>query len=84
MDDSEWVFATFAPAINDETLKKAFELSPALSQTGPAVRMDIPVLELQMNMLADAPELQQVYRLFSDLIIQRTKDKTNNDIEANE
>jgi len=68
----------------EETIKKAFEISPALSQTGPANRRDLPVLELHTKMLADIPELQQVYCLFSDLIIRNSKEKSNNDTEANE
>jgi len=82
---SEWMIKNgfslhLLQPLMEETLRKAFELSPALSQTGPAVRQDLPILELQMNMLADTPDLQRVYRLFSDLIIQKTKDNTNNDI----
>lgn len=68
----------------EETIRKAFELSPALSQTGPAIRSDLPVLELHTKMLADVPELQQIYYLFSDLIIRNSKEKSNNDTEANE
>jgi len=62
-----------------ETVKKAFEVSPLLSQTGPARRLDIPVVDRHMKMLANTPELQKLYGVFSDLIIQKTKEQTNND-----
>jgi len=66
----------------EETIRKAFELSPALSQTGPAIRRDLPVLESHAKMLADMPELQKVYSMFSNLIIQKANEKSNNDTEA--
>ncbi len=67
-----------------ETIRKAFELTPALSQTGPAVRNDISVLDLHTKMLADMPQHLEVYRLFSELIIQKAKESINNDTKADE
>ena len=63
----------------EETVKKAFEVTPALSQTGPASRHDIQVVDMHMKMLATTPDLQKLYGVFSDLIIQKAKEVSNND-----
>jgi len=65
----------------DETVKKAFEVSPSLSQTGPASRLDTSVVETHLKMLANMPELQKLYGVFSDSIIAKTKLRNYNDTE---
>lgn len=58
-------FDVLLPLI-DETARKVHELSPCLAQTGPAVRYDTGVMDKHLDMLADEPEMQQLYRLLSD------------------
>lgn len=58
-------FDAMLPLI-DETARKVHELSPRLAQTGPAVRYDMGVIGKHLDMLADEPEMQQLYRLLSD------------------
>ena len=50
----------------DETARKVHGLSPRSAQTGPAVRCDTGVIEKHLDMLADEPEMQRLYRLLSD------------------
>lgn len=52
----------------DETARKVHEMSPADAQTGPAVRYDEKVINKQLDMLADEPQMQQIYRLLSESI----------------
>ena len=52
----------------DETSKKIHELSPVEAQTGPAVRYDTNVMDRQLSLLADEPEMQDIYRKVSDSI----------------
>ena len=49
----------------DETARKVHELSPHDAQTGPAVRYDENVISMQRSLLADRPDLQEVYDLMS-------------------
>ncbi len=59
-----------APLIR-ETARKAAEGHPAESQTGPAVRQDIRVLEKHLDLLREEPEFREIYRLISENIIQK-------------
>lgn len=55
-----------------ETAHKAAEVEePASVQTGPARRGDREVIERHLKMLADEPELQQIYRLISEQIYKK-------------
>lgn len=67
-------FSVMLPLV-DETAKKVHELAPKEAQTGPAVRGDQNVMQMQANMLADNPAVKQIYELLSKSI-QRL---TNND-----
>ena len=49
----------------EETVKKAFELGPANSQTGPATRNDEPTLQKHLQMLESNPELKKLYTIIS-------------------
>lgn len=60
-------FGVMLPLI-DETARKVHELPPLQAQTGPAVRRDENVMEAHLRMLADEPQMQQLYRLLSDSI----------------
>jgi predicted short-subunit dehydrogenase-like oxidoreductase (DUF2520 family) len=52
----------------DETARKVHELSPAVAQTGPALRYDSGVMERHEALLADDPEMQHVYHILSESI----------------
>lgn len=52
----------------DETARKVHILPPKEAQTGPAVRYDEQVMQTHLDMLADDPKVQQIYRLLSESI----------------
>lgn len=60
-------FDVMLPLI-DETAHKVHSLSPHDAQTGPAVRYDENVIAAQSALLADDPDLQQLYELLSKSI----------------
>ncbi len=60
-------FDVMLPLI-DETARKVHELSPRKAQTGPAVRWDTNVMEKQLQLLEDKPELQDIYKALSKSI----------------
>lgn len=64
-------FEVMLPLI-DETARKVHELEPRLAQTGPAIRYDENVINSHLQMLADEPEMQEIYELISKNI-HRTK-----------
>ena len=49
----------------EETIKKAFDLGPGGSQTGPAVRNDEGTLQKHLEMLDSNPELKKLYDVIS-------------------
>lgn len=61
-----------------ETISKALENGPEVSQTGPAVRNDIDTIEKHLNLLSFSPELQNIYREVTLSIIKSYK-KVDND-----
>ena len=60
-------FDVMLPLI-DETARKVHELKPSDAQTGPAIRYDENVINNHLTMLADAPALQEIYKLISKSI----------------
>ena len=58
----------------DETARKVHELAPQDAQTGPAVRDDQNVMQMQSSMLADNPAVKHIYEVLSN-DIQRLADK---------
>ncbi len=52
-----------------ETIRKAFEIGPANAQTGPAKRHDFETLDEHLDYLAENDELAEVYRIFSQYIV---------------
>ncbi len=54
--------------ILDETIAKAFALSPLLAQTGPARRADYKTIEHQRTLLENSPRLLTLYDLFTQMI----------------
>lgn len=57
-------FDVMLPLI-DETARKVHELAPKEAQTGPAIRYDENVIDNHLDMLADEPDMQQLYELIS-------------------
>lgn len=65
-------FSTLAPLIA-ETARKAIESGdPSAVQTGPAKRNDMVTIERHLGMLADRPELQEIYKKLSQNIWKET------------
>ena len=60
-------FGVMLPLI-DETARKVHELKPEDAQTGPAVRYDENVINRHLSMLADEPEMQELYGKISKSI----------------
>ena len=56
-----------------ETAHKAVNQNPEQSQTGPAIRNDIKVMEKHLRMLAGYADLQNLYKQISQRIIQTHK-----------
>ena len=52
-----------------ETIAKAFSMSPLKAQTGPAVRKNEKVMKKHLEMLKRYPEIQLIYRIMSESII---------------
>ena len=65
-------FSVMLPLV-DETAQKVHELSPREAQTGPAVRGDQNVMQMQADMLAGNPAVKQIYEALSN-DIQRLAD----------
>lgn len=65
-------FSVMLPLV-DETAQKVHELSPREAQTGPAVRGDQNVMQMQASMLEGKPEVKAIYEALSN-DIQRIAD----------
>ena len=66
-------FSVMLPLV-DETAQKVHELAPVEAQTGPAVRGDQNVMQMQAAMLAANPVVKGIYEALSN-DIQRLADK---------
>ena len=66
LDEEGIDFKLFLPLI-DETARKVAQLSPKQAQTGPMVRYDTGVMQMQIDMLNDE-RTKQIYRLMADSI----------------
>lgn len=60
-------FEAMLPLI-DETARKVHKLEPHAAQTGPAVRYDRNVMDEHLRMLADEPEMRELYQKISESI----------------
>lgn len=63
-------FSLLWPLIR-ETSSRLETLSPAKSQTGPAVRNDRPTIEKHLALLQHHPRLKKIYELFTESIRQQ-------------
>jgi predicted short-subunit dehydrogenase-like oxidoreductase (DUF2520 family) len=68
LDDKNIDFSVLEPLL-EETVRKAFEHSPAGSQTGPSRRGDIKMISKHLELLKSNNNLSEYYRLFSDDIL---------------
>lgn len=66
LEEQDIPYHVLLPLIR-ETAEKISEMSPALAQTGPAVRFDKQIMDKQLAMLND-PGMQTIYRLISQNI----------------
>lgn len=60
-------FEVMLPLI-EETARKVNDLSPQEAQTGPAVRYDENVINKHLELLADEPEMRDIYEMISKSI----------------
>lgn len=60
-------FSVYQPLL-EEQLRRVFDLGPSHTQTGPAVRSDLATMRKHLALLADTPELAELYRRMSGLI----------------
>ena len=67
-------FSVMLPLV-DETAQKVHEMAPKEAQTGPAVRGDQNVMQMQANMLADHPAVKQIYEALSNDIMSVASEK---------
>ncbi len=67
-------FKILEPLIN-ETILKAVENGPEVSQTGPAVRMDIGTIDKHIELLSFSPDLQNLYMEITKSIMGFYKEK---------
>jgi predicted short-subunit dehydrogenase-like oxidoreductase (DUF2520 family) len=58
-----------------ETINKALELGPEVSQTGPAVRYDLNTIEKHLDLLSFSPDLKDIYEVISGSIMKYYKQK---------
>ena len=65
-------FDVLLPLI-DETAQKIHYLNPIDAQTGPAVRFDETVMQKHLSLLAGDENKEQIYRLISRIIHEKTK-----------
>jgi len=65
-------FKLLEPLIR-ETVSKALENGPELSQTGPAVRNDINTIEKHLELLSFSPDLQYLYNEVTQSIMKQYK-----------
>jgi predicted short-subunit dehydrogenase-like oxidoreductase (DUF2520 family) len=57
----------------EETIAKALFMSPRTAQTGPAARGNNEIIEKQMAMLNNHPEIKELYRVISESITAMRK-----------
>lgn len=62
-------FEVLKPIIN-QTFKNIQNQSPRLSQTGPAIRRDLKMIQEHLKILKNKPELKALYSLISENIIK--------------
>ncbi len=74
LEDQKIPWEVLGPLIRETALKASLG-HPATSQTGPAVRNDRRVIEKQLEMLLEEPEIREIYRLITEHIIENHQNK---------
>lgn len=74
LKNTGYEFDVLKPLIS-ETLHKAIRLSPEKSQTGPAVRNDINIINKHLEILDNYKDCQKMYRFVSESIIKENNGK---------
>ncbi|MGL4520348.1 MAG: Rossmann-like and DUF2520 domain-containing protein [Phocaeicola sp.] len=72
LEEQQLPFSSMLPLI-DETARKVHHLRPQAAQTGPAVRGDWNVINKHVEMLANQPNLQAIYKELSESIDKQQK-----------
>ena len=62
-------------ALITETAAKAARSHPLKSQTGPAVRNDLKVIEKHLDLLREEPAYRDIYQMISENIIHHHKNE---------
>ena len=60
---------TILESLIKETINKAFESGPLLSQTGPAIRNDRGTISAHLDMLSDNRNAEKIYRTMTESIL---------------
>ena len=68
-EESNLDFKVLKPIIN-QTFENIQNQSPKLSQTGPAIRRDLKMIQEHLKILKNKPELAALYSLISENIIK--------------
>ena len=68
VSEAQMPFDLLVPLIR-ETISKAIENGPGMSQTGPALRHDLNTIQKHLDLLSFSPELQSMYREISGSIM---------------
>ncbi|OFX61682.1 MAG: hypothetical protein A2046_04630 [Bacteroidetes bacterium GWA2_30_7] len=73
---TEYDFDVLKPLIT-ETLNKAISFGPENSQTGPAIRNDLNIINKHLEILKNYEDCQKMYRFVTESIIKENKEKNN-------
>lgn len=73
-------FDVMRPLI-DETVRKVHQIPPRKAQTGPAVRYDRNVIDRQLAMLEDEPDMKAIYDVMSRSIHRLAMEKKKEDYD---
>lgn len=73
-------FEVMLPLV-DETARKVHEIAPVEAQTGPAVRYDENVINMQSSLLKSVPRLQEIYDVMSRSIHEVSLMEAKNNIK---
>jgi predicted short-subunit dehydrogenase-like oxidoreductase (DUF2520 family) len=68
LENQNLSFDLLKPLIK-ETTRKAIEFKPEQNQTGPAKRKDLNVINKHLKALNQTPDIQKLYKIISDMII---------------
>lgn len=75
LKDTGYDFDVLKPLIT-ETINKAIFLGTAESQTGPAIRNDLNIINKHLEILENYKDCQKMYRFVTESIIKESKEKS--------